>query len=237
MGSFEEFKLRTDEVLREITEACRQCGRNPAEVRLLPVTKTHPAQAVDWVARAGFPAVGENRVQEVEEKKPAVTSPVQWELIGHLQSNKAKLAARLFDRIQSVDREKLLTALDRAAAETGKTLPILLQVNAGDDPNKFGADVDQAPRLLECALTKKSLRVEGLMTIAPLSHETEIAERTFARLRQLRDALAEKFHVPLPELSMGMSGDFAAAIRFGSTQVRVGTRLFGERPPLTAPIS
>ncbi len=232
MSSFEEFKLRTDEVLAEIAAAARNAGRSPSEVRLLPVTKTHPAIVIEWVARAGLSAVGENRVQEAQEKKRSSVSQVRWELIGHLQSNKAKLAAELFDRIQSVDTEKLLQALDRAAGELGKTLPILLQVNAGDDPNKFGVEVDQAPVLLESALRKKNLRVEGLMTIAPLSEQTEIAERTFARLRAVRDSLAEKFKIQLSELSMGMSGDFPAAIRFGSTQVRVGTRLFGERPPV-----
>ena len=150
-------------------------------------------------------------------------------MIGHLQSNKAKLAAAHFDRVQSVDSEKLLVLLDRAAAEAGKRLPVLLQINAGADPNKFGAEPVDAPRLLEIALTKPALRVDGLMTIAPLSDDPDVARRTFANLRAIRDELAAKFRAPLRELSMGMSADFALAIAEGSTLVRVGSALFGTR--------
>ena len=158
---------------------------------------------------------------------------LQWELIGHLQSNKAKLAATHFDRVQSVDSEKLLNHLDRAAAELGKILPVLLQINAGRDPAKFGAELEDAPRLLELALTKKNLRIDGLMTIAPLgatpTEAADHAERTFTQLRALRDDLAARFQAPLRELSMGMSGDLAPAIAAGSTQVRVGSALYGAR--------
>jgi PLP dependent protein len=232
MIPFEEFKLRSEILLREIAEICASCGRDPADIKVLPVTKTLPAAAVDYVARLGWAAVGENRVQEAAEKRPLATGSLRWELIGHLQSNKAKLAVRHFDRIQSVDSEKLLAALDKAAAAERKKIPVLLQINAGDDPNKFGADVSDAARLLETALQQSGLEVQGLMTIAPLSADPAVAERTFEKLREIRDDLARRFAIGLPELSMGMSGDFAAAIRFGSTQVRVGTRLFGERPPL-----
>jgi pyridoxal phosphate enzyme (YggS family) len=147
-----------------------------------------------------------------------------------LQSNKAKTAATHFDRIQSVDSEKLVGLLDRAAREAGKTLPVLLQVNAGRDPAKFGAELEDAPRLLAHALAQKNLRVEGFMTIAPLTGGLDVAKQTFAALRELRDRLAAETGNPLRELSMGMSGDFAAAIAAGSTQVRVGTALFGARP-------
>lgn len=198
-------------------------------MRLLPVTKSHPAWAVEYAARFGLAAVGENRVQEAVEKRAQTVAAVRWELIGHLQSNKAPLAARHFDRIQSVDSEKLLNVLDRAAAEMGRDLAILLQVNAGNDPAKFGAEPGDAPRLLEAALAKPRLRVEGLMTIAPLSEDPAVAERTFRALRDLRDRLSERFSTPLPELSMGMSGDFEQAIAAGSTLVRIGTALFGER--------
>jgi len=230
---FDEFKLRISALEAEIAAECGKCGRDPRSVELLPVTKTHPAEAVDFVARYGLGAVGENRIQEAIEKKAQTSAPVRWELIGHLQSNKAKLAAQHFDRVQSVDSEKLLTLLDRAAGERGKVLAILLQFNAGNDPAKFGADLPDAPALLEAALGKPHLRVEGLMTIAPLSDDPEVAVRTFVTLRQLRDALTAKFHQPLSTLSMGMSGDFPAAIAAGSTQIRVGTALFGARPPVT----
>src|SRR5262249_34563832 len=151
-----------------ITAACAAAGREAREVELLAVTKTHPAAAADHAARYGLRAVGENRVQEAAGKKPQATAAIAWELIGHLQSNKAKLAMQLFDRVQSVDSEKLVNQLDRAAAEAGKTLAVLLQINAGDDPAKFGADLADAPRLLEAALARRSLRVDGFMTIAPL---------------------------------------------------------------------
>jgi pyridoxal phosphate enzyme (YggS family) len=226
---YDEFARRADRVRTEIAAACERAGRAPSEVELLAVTKTHPPAAAEYAARFGLRAVGENRVQEAVEKRPQCTAKIAWELIGHLQTNKAKLAASHFERIQSVDSEKLLDHLDRAAASLGKTLAILLQINAGNDPAKFGAEPADAPHLLEIALGKKNLRVDGLMTIAPLSPDPSVAERTFANLRGLRDQLAPRFGVPLRELSMGMSGDLAAAIAAGSTMVRVGTALFGTR--------
>ncbi len=227
--TYEEFKSRADAVRAQIAAACAQAGRDSREVELLAVTKTHPATAAAHAARYGLRAVGENRVQEAVDKRAQCTAPIAWELIGHLQSNKARLAAAHFDRIQSVDSEKLLNHLDRAAAELGKVLPILLQINAGNDPAKFGAEPEDAPRLLELALTRPALRVDGLMTIAPLSDDPAVAERTFANLRTIRDRLAPQFGTPLRELSMGMSGDLVAAVAAGSTLVRVGTALFGTR--------
>lgn len=229
LPSYNEFKCRADSVRAQIAAACLRAGRNPADVELLAVTKTHPAEAADYAARYGLRAVGENRVQEAIEKQPHCTARIQWALIGHLQSNKAKLAAAHFDRVQSVDSEKLLNHLDQAAAALGKILPVLLQINAGRDPAKFGAEIEDTPRLLESALGKKNLRVDGFMTIAPLSDDPAVAERTFATLRSLRDELAPRVGVPLRELSMGMSGDLEAAILAGSTQVRVGTALYGTR--------
>lgn len=234
--AYEEFTRRADALCARIAAACAPSGRDPATVQLLAVTKTHPAAAADYAARYGLRAVGENRVQEALEKRPQVAESsraLQWELIGHLQSNKSKLAAQHFDRVQSVDSEKLLNHLDRAAAELGKTLPILLQINAGDDPAKFGADLVDAPKLVEAALAKKALRLDGLMTIAPLgttpAEQEEHARRTFNNLRTLRDDLATRFGKPLPELSMGMTGDLELAVACGSTLVRVGTALYGAR--------
>ncbi len=234
--AYEEFARRADALRAQIAAACAAAGRDPRDVELLAVTKTHPAAAADYAARYGLRGVGENRVQEGMEKRPqtaAVSSGLRWELIGHLQSNKSKLAAQHFDRVQSVDSEKLLNHLDRAAAELGKVLPILFQVNAGNDPAKFGADLTDTPRLVEFALTKKNLRVDGLMTIAPLgatpAETAEHAVRTFTNLRTLRDDLAARLGVPLRELSMGMSNDLAPAIAAGSTQVRIGSALYGAR--------
>ena len=232
---YEEFSRRADAVLAAIAAACAAAGRDPREVGLLAVTKTHPAAAADYAARYGLAAVGENRVQEGVEKRAQTAAAVRWELIGHLQSNKAKLAAAHFDRVQSADSEKLLGLLGRAAGELGKTLPVLLQINAGRDPAKFGAELEDAPRLLAAALAQPHLRVDGLMTIAPLSADPAVAARTFTTLRELRDRLAAETGAPLRELSMGMSGDFPAAIAAGSTLVRVGSALYGAREPVAAP--
>jgi pyridoxal phosphate enzyme (YggS family) len=226
---YEIFRERADALLDRIARLCRAAGRDPKSVTLLPVTKNHPATAAEYAQRHGFGAVGENRVQEAVEKRALVPGPLRWELIGHLQSNKARLAAAHFERIQSVDSEKLLLALDRAAGELGKKLPVLLQINAGHDPAKFGVEPADAPRLLETALTRPHLRVDGLMTVAPLPAESAAARRTFANLRTIRDELAARTGAPLRELSMGMTGDLDAAVAEGSTLVRVGTALYGPR--------
>jgi pyridoxal phosphate enzyme (YggS family) len=224
--TYEEFVRRADSVRFRISEACALAGRSAGEVELLAVTKTHPPAAADYAARYGLRAVGENRVQEGVEKRAQAAAAIGWELIGHLQANKVGLAVRNFDRIQSVDREKLLDRLDAAAGVLGRILPILLQINAGNDPAKFGADPADADRLLEAALAKGHLRVEGLMTIPPLSSDWSVAQRAFENLRGIRDRLAARFGADLPVLSMGMSGDMTAAIAAGSTQVRVGRALF-----------
>jgi pyridoxal phosphate enzyme (YggS family) len=226
---YEEFKLRADAVRSRIAGACARAGRDPAGVELLAVTKSHPAGAVALAARYGLRAVGENRVQEAVDKRALAPAPVAWELIGHLQSNKARLAAQAFERIQSVDSAKLLGLLDRAAGELGKRLPVLIQVNAGRDSAKSGVEPEGAAALLEAALGFRNIRVDGLMTIAPLSEDPAVASRTFASLREIRDRLAASAGLPLRELSMGMSADLDAAVAEGSTLVRVGSALFGPR--------
>jgi pyridoxal phosphate enzyme (YggS family) len=228
--SYEAFLANLADLRGQVASACTAAGRDPESVTILPVTKTHPVEAALHAVRAGLPAVGENRVQEALPKIEAARGVgVRWELIGHLQTNKAKLAARAFDRIQSVDSPKLLDVLDRAAAEEGRVLRVLLQVNAGADPAKSGASVDEAARLLDQATAKTNLRVEGFMTIAPMSDDPAVARRTFAALREIRDRLASPA-LSLSELSMGMTSDLAEAIAEGSTMIRVGTALFGSRP-------
>jgi len=236
LPSPEEFTSRVASLRARITEACRLAGRNPAGVELMAVTKTHPPEAALLAAAAGLRTVGENRVQEGAAKRAACASTapgLRWELIGHLQSNKSRLAAEGFDRVQSVDSVKLVRHLARAATESGRPLAVLLQVNAGNDPAKFGAEPADAPALLEAALAEPFLRVDGLMTIAPLGGTPEetldLARRTFAALRTIRDDLAARYGRPLPELSMGMTGDLEPAVAAGSTIVRVGTALFGAR--------
>jgi pyridoxal phosphate enzyme (YggS family) len=186
---------------------------------------------VEFAGREGLQAVGENRVQEAAEKKARCGDlKVGWELIGSLQTNKARLAVQVFDRIQSVDRPKLVAALQRHCEEQGKVrFPVLLQVNAGNDPAKHGADPQDVDTLLDAALAAPALDVEGLMTIAPLSDDPDVARRTFRRLREIRDGLEARRGIRLPELSMGMTSDLEIAIEEGSTLVRVGTALFGER--------
>ncbi len=224
-----EFEANLARVHSRIEVACQAAGREPTEVELLPVTKNHPVEAVVYAGHAGLLAVGENRVQEAMEKRGQFNGTIRWELIGHLQSNKAKLAVETFDRIQSVDSLKLLRRLDRMAGEAGKRLPILLQCNTGEDPNKYGFKVDAMQAALEASLAAEHLLVEGLMTIAPLDDDPEVARSAFERLRELRDRLADEFSVELSELSMGMTGDLEQAVEAGSTQIRLGTALYGER--------
>lgn len=245
MIPYSEFQDNLNELKARIARACEASGRPLDSVALLPVTKNHPVDAVDFAVRSGLSAVGENRVQEAGDKHGSYADmhkrsdattvasmspePVRWELIGHLQSNKAQDAVAIFDRIQSVDSLKLLRRLDRFAGERGKTLPILLQCNTGEDPNKYGFAVEQAESVLEAALGMENLQVDGLMTVAPLDDDPAVARASFDRLRELRDRLSARFDLPLGELSMGMTGDLEAAIAAGSTQIRVGTALYGER--------
>ncbi len=229
MISYSEFCDNCARVEERVRKAAESCGRNPETVKILPVTKNHPLDAAGFAFRRGFKSVGENRVQEASEKIAAADFRLDWELIGHLQSNKAKHAVANFSRIQSVDTQKLLKILDSAAAAAGKVQRILLQVNAGNDPAKFGADISDAPELLGFALKCPHISVEGLMTIAPLDSDLDVASECFANLRNLRDILQKDFSHPLPELSMGMTGDLERAVAEGATMVRIGTALFGER--------
>jgi len=229
LPEYEEFTSRADAVVARIAAACEKAGRPASGVQLLAVTKSHPAQAAEYAARYGLTAVGENRVQEGIEKRSLTKASLSWELIGHLQSNKARVAVQNFDRIQSVDSTKLLEILDRAAGELAKKQAVLLQVNAGLDPAKSGVEPDGAQALLEAALSLSNIRVDGLMTIAPLSDDADVARRTFENLRSIRDSLRSRTGASLDDLSMGMSGDLDAAVLAGSTIVRVGSALFGAR--------
>lgn len=219
-------------LLRErIESACQKCNREPSSITLLPVTKTHPVEITAMAWRAGLKAVGENRLQEAQEKRKEAPPELRWELIGHLQSNKTRQALETFDRIQSVDSVKLLRRLNQAADDSGKTLPILLQINTARDSAKFGAAPEDAIALFEQALGCEHLRVDGLMTIAPLEGGREAARRAFAALRELRDTLCQSSEHSLSVLSMGMTGDLEEAIMEGSTLIRVGSALFGTRSP------
>ena len=209
-----------------ILTSCEQAKRDPSSVKLLAVSKTKPPEMVDEFASLGQKFFGENKIQEAQAKIPLCISGLQWHLIGHLQSNKAKIAATLFDMVHSVDSLKIMNALDRNAEST---LPILLQVNVAGDSAKFGFKPEEAEEIINLSCKLNNCEVHGLMTIPPFSEDLDKTRQHFNNLRELRDALEVKTGVPLPELSMGMSYDLEAAIEAGSTWIRVGSDLFGER--------
>jgi PLP dependent protein len=231
MLSEEEFKKNLSQVRKHIDKLCAEYKRKPEDVVLLPVTKKWPAVAVNYCQRSGLYRVGENRVQDALAKQEEIAGS-QWELIGHLQSNKVKQVVGKFERIQTVDSMKLLEKLQNVAEQREVVCKVLLQVNSGEDPAKFGFTIDETSTALDKALASPNLAVEGLMTIAPHApDDLSVARNAFGHLRDLRDRLKDEFNADLKELSMGMSGDLREAIESGSTMVRVGSSLFGERLP------
>ncbi|MEC7230968.1 MAG: YggS family pyridoxal phosphate-dependent enzyme, partial [Verrucomicrobiota bacterium] len=182
MINYPKFKENLSVVRARVARACELSGRLESSVSLLPVTKNNPVEAIDYAVRGGLKAVGENRVQEASDKRDSCTNEIRWELIGHLQSNKAQDAVAIFDRIQSVDSLKLLRRLDRFAGEQGKKLAILLQCNTGKDPNKHGFAEEEVPSAMEVALELSNLQVDGLMTIAPLDDNPKVASAAFKSL-------------------------------------------------------
>ena len=217
-------------ILRErLAEACTFANRSVEEVQILPVTKNWPVQAVHYSQRAGFSRVGENRVQEALEKKSSVEG-MEWDLIGHLQSNKAKQVIGQFSRVQTVDSSKLLGKLHLASTKLNVKTGILIQVNTGNDPAKNGILEEQCEEFVEKTLGYSSLILEGFMTMAPFApDDPKVARNAFSRLRNLKDQMSSQFNIPLPELSMGMTGDLGEAVAEGSTMIRVGSALFGQR--------
>jgi pyridoxal phosphate enzyme (YggS family) len=217
-------------VLARIAAACKVAGRDPAEVTLVAVSKTVPAERLRAAILAGLTTLGENRVQEAADKVPVLPG-VTWHLVGPLQSNKVRRAVELFDVIQSVDSVALGRRLDRLAAEVrpGTRFPILLQVNVDDDPAKAGFEVGELPAALDTLAGCDGLDVRGLMTIGRLVARPEEARGTFRHLHEVSERLRADGHPIGPELSMGMSDDYGVAIEEGATIVRVGRALFGER--------
>ncbi|OGW61781.1 MAG: YggS family pyridoxal phosphate enzyme [Nitrospirae bacterium RBG_16_64_22] len=211
-----------------IAAAAGRAGRDPARVKLMAVTKTVPAERVREAAACGQMLFGENRVQEAADKIPAVGPGPKWHMIGRLQTNKVKAAVRLFDCVESVDSIRLAEILDRAARESGKVLPIFVEVNIGGEAQKSGALPGDVERLLDLAAGLASIRVTGLMAIPPYSLDPEEARPYFRRMYDLCARLRER-GFGLDDLSMGMSGDFEAAVEEGATIVRLGTVLFGVR--------
>ncbi|MBQ9772235.1 MAG: YggS family pyridoxal phosphate-dependent enzyme [Lentisphaeria bacterium] len=217
-------------VLNAVNKTAAAAGRKPGEVKLLAVSKTFPASDVLEAYNAGQREFGENRVQELEQKVPVLPNDIVWHLIGHLQSNKAAKAAELADWVHSVDSVKLVNKLSDAAQKAGKTLKILLEVNVSGEESKYGIRTkEDLYQVAEAAVAAPAIEWKGLMTMAPAAAEGEELKQVFAGLRQMRDELEQKYSVTLPELSMGMSGDYPAAIAEGATIVRIGTAIFGGR--------
>ena len=224
------------EVRARIAQAANRAGRQSDDVALMAVSKTHPASAILEAMAAGQCLFGENRVQEFaakhDELKAASAGNERFHLIGHLQSNKAERAAKIFDAIDSVDSLRLAERLNDAAERIGRRLDVLIEVNVGGEAAKSGLDPasGELQALLEAAPRLPALAIRGLMAVPPMTPEPEGARAYFRQLRELRDQMRARSGVELPELSMGMSHDFEVAIEEGSTCVRIGTAIFGARP-------
>jgi len=222
MSRAEEIAASLVAIERRIVAACDKAARRREEVALVAVTKTFPAEDIDHAIAAGARHVGENKVQEARDKKPLVRGAARWHLLGHLQSNKAKDAVRLFDVIQSVDSIELAEKLARAADGLGKRVDVLLQVNIGREVQKSGVEIEEVPELARRVAALPSLQLIGLMAIPPVGAAEEMRPY-FRELKRMRDDLG------LPELSMGMTDDFDVAVEEGATIIRVGRAIFGSR--------
>jgi len=224
-----------DRIQSRIASAAARAGRNPADVQLLAVSKNHPAETVSEAVRLGLTLFGENRIQEAKAKIPLSPGRARWHFIGHLQSNKARDAVALFEMIQGVDSLDIANELQKQADKLSRRIGILLEVNVAGESSKFGWNPETALDAIPALNALDRLELHGLMTVAPYSTDPERVRPVFKRLRELRDRCADRLGAPLPVLSMGMSGDLEIAIEEGSTLVRVGTALFGERPKRSEP--
>ena len=233
-GSVEEFRHNLAAVHARIAAACQRVGRDPAGVRLLPVSKTKPEATLRLAYAAGCRMLGENKPQEAYQKWEAMAdlADLRWSVIGHLQTNKAKLVARFASEFQALDSLRVAEALDRRLQAEGRGLDVFVQVNTSGEASKFGLAPDQVAAFLRELPAFSALRVRGLMTLALFSAQAERVRECFVRLRGLRERLRQDAPdgIGLDELSMGMSGDFEIAIEEGATVVRVGQAIFGARP-------
>lgn len=213
--------------------AAASCNRSPDAIMLLAISKTFPVEAISQAVEAGLHQFGENRVQEAEGKILHFRQmpKLEWHLVGHLQSNKAKRAAELFDVIHSIDSVKLAVRLSLASLEVGKRLSVLIQVDLGGEETKFGADPGRIREIVEAISNLEGIRLNGLMTIPPFFEDPDQSRPFYAKLRELRDMFESEQPGCLGQqhLSMGMSHDFEAAIQEGATILRIGTAIFGVR--------
>jgi pyridoxal phosphate enzyme (YggS family) len=220
---------RLDAVRGLMADAASRSGRKVEEISLVAVSKTHPPESVIEALDAGQLIFGESRVQEARAKIPLIPARARWHFVGHLQKNKIRHALPLFEMLHGVDSLELARDIDRIAGEVGAFPRVLLEVNVAGEGTKFGFAPDKLRAQMEELLALGRLNIDGLMCIPPPQPKAEMARSFFIALRELRDRLQTEFRVPLPQLSMGMSGDFCVAIEEGATLVRVGTAIFGER--------
>ncbi|MBD1206793.1 MAG: YggS family pyridoxal phosphate-dependent enzyme [Ignavibacteria bacterium] len=229
----QDLRTRYQAILGSAHEAAIAAGRLPDTVRVLAVSKTQPIETIHAALEAEITAFGENYAQEFKDKASRLTSDAliaEWHFIGHLQTNKVKMIAPYVSCIHSVDSARLAQEISKAASALGRTIDVLLQVNTSGEESKSGCEPHEIYALAEAALKEPNIRVRGLMTIAAFSDDAEFVRPMFRLLRSLRDELRTRFpEASFDELSMGMSGDYAAAIQEGSTMIRVGTAIFGER--------
>ncbi|CQR44973.1 conserved hypothetical protein [Thiomonas sp. CB3] len=232
-NTVEDFRHNLDVVQRRIADACRRVGRSPANVRLLPVSKTVDEARIRLSYAAGCRLLGENKVQEAHNKWEAMSDlpDLHWSVIGHLQTNKAKLVARFATEFQALDSLRVAEALDRHLQAEGRSLDVLVQVNTSGEASKYGLAPEDVHVFVQQLPTLSALRVRGLMTLALLTHDTVRVRACFALLRTLRDRLRQDTPagIEMKDLSMGMSGDFEIAIEEGATVVRVGQAIYGAR--------
>ncbi len=219
-----------------IQAACQRAGRDRSSVTLMAVTKGQPPEVVAEAARLGITLFGENKVQEARAKIGLCPSNCHWHLIGHLQSNKARDAVHFFEMIHSIDSLSLAAEVNRAAEKSGKTMPVLLEVNVAGESTKFGYNPGSLLAEIAALNALPRLEIHGLMAMAPWSQDPEKARPIFRKVRQLKESLEQTLGAPLPQLSMGMSGDFEAAVEEGATIVRIGTALLGPRRSLIRPV-
>lgn len=216
-------------VLDRIAAAAARSGRATSEIELVAVSKTHPPETVHALCDAGHTLFGESRVQEARAKIPLVPSRVHWHFIGHLQKNKIRQALPLFELFHGIDSLALAQDVERIAAEAGMHPRVLLEVNVAGEATKHGFSPEALRRDMEQLIALQRVQIEGLMCIPPPGPEPESSRRYFSSLRELRDAVQTDYRIPLPQLSMGMSGDYEVAVEEGATLVRVGTAIFGPR--------
>lgn len=230
VGDVGEIEQRLRAVRQRIVAACVAAGREPDEVRLLPVSKTKPSVAVLAAHRLGITRFGENRVQEAQVKAAELADEaVEWAIIGHLQTNKARHMITFASEFQALDSLRLAAELDRRLQAEGRQLDVLVQVNSSGEPQKFGITPEEAPRFARDLAAFDALNVRGLMTLAVFSQDRSRVSRCFEVMRTTQAVLRDADGGGWDELSMGMSGDFELAIEHGSTCVRVGTAIFGDR--------